>query len=402
MLNLQQIELRERSLKTWGAGLRRKVDVVRTEAEVKSIEPEFREWEAERDLLKRERQNLAGDAMNNSADAAATLETKKVTGGDRNWVPTTKSIPDREWRGLYDAVQRKATGYRVEQKTAEPFGESDFTSGGLPAILMPQLTLSLPYEPDRVFSHFTQLTAPQASQVEYIQHTGNANPAGTVAELVAKPNLGMTLTTVTTSFTKIAALQTFSEEALRDFQTFQTWVPAEMQHAIIDAETNWILNTELPAVSGILTRVIGSDTAVDCVRKGINDLRIGSAFAKANLIVMHPTTWADLQLQKATTGVYLLNPNDPNALGDLNNIFGVNVITNSYATPGDAWIFDTDKSVLAWTRWGLRVEMNGYGGDGTTDFWSQNAIGFRAEERIAIGCRYPAGICHVTGLPSTD
>jgi hypothetical protein len=80
------------------------------------------------------------------------------------------------------------------------FAESSFASGNLPPILLPQMSFDLPYEPDRAFAHFTQLTAPEARAVEYLQHTGNTNPAAAVAELGVNPDLGVELTTVTTPF----------------------------------------------------------------------------------------------------------------------------------------------------------------------------------------------------------
>jgi len=55
----------------------------------------------------------------------------------------------------------------------------------------------------------------------------------------------------------------------------------------------------------ILTRTIGSDTPIDCLRKAFNDLRVGTAFAKANLVLTHPTTWAEVQLQNSEGGLYL-------------------------------------------------------------------------------------------------
>jgi HK97 family phage major capsid protein len=153
-----------------------------------------------------------------------------------------------------------------------------------------------------------------------------------------------------------------------------------------------LLNT-----TGTLTRLIGSDTPIDCLRKAFNDLRVGSAFATADLVAMHPTTWADLQLQKSTTGLYLLNPTDPNAIGDLDNIFGVKVITNTYIPAGTAIVTDTSKSVLAWTRHGLSLDINSWGGSEFTE----NYVTFRAEERIAIGVMRPTAISIVTGPPSS-
>ena len=63
-----------------------------------------------------------------------------------------------------------------------------------------------------------------------------------MAELGTKPDLGTELTTITTSFTKIAALASFSMEALQDFDYFQQIVPHELFAAIINAETDEVVN----------------------------------------------------------------------------------------------------------------------------------------------------------------
>lgn len=75
---------------------------------------------------------------------------------------------------------------------------------------MPQLTQQLPYEPDDIFDHLIQTAAPQASAVEWLQHTGNTNPAAATAELAQKPDLGMQRATHSMPFTKIADLASFS------------------------------------------------------------------------------------------------------------------------------------------------------------------------------------------------
>ena len=102
--------------------------------------------------------------------------------------PSVLDIPEREYKGLFDAVQKRQPSYRIDTKA--PFGEGSFTSGGLPPVLMPQLTQQLPYEPDDVFDHLIQMAAPQASSVEWLSHTGNTNPAAATAELTEKPDLG--------------------------------------------------------------------------------------------------------------------------------------------------------------------------------------------------------------------
>jgi HK97 family phage major capsid protein len=194
-------------------------------------------------------------------------------------------------------------------------------------------------------------------------------------------------------------------EALSDFNYFAGFVPTELSRALINAETDLIINgstsggptgmTGVLAVSGTLTRATGSDTPLDAIQLAFNDVRVGPAFATADLVAMHPTTWNALRRQKTTFNSYILAP-DP-ATGQVNTPWGVTVVANTKIPVGKAVVLDTTQSLLAWTRWGMLVEANPYG----DAEWTQNFISFRCEERIGLGVRRASAICVVTGLPTS-
>jgi HK97 family phage major capsid protein len=408
----EQLERRGRELHDFAGRLGLRLKATKTQTERNALEPELKRLEAAFDDLDHEkRQLVAAEAFNarvghnyGNSKGHDSLGENKAVGRQ----PSVLDIPEPEYKSLFDAVQRRQPSHRINSSdigTKAPFGEGSFTSGGLPPILMPQLTQQLPYEPDEIFDHLIQTAAPAASSVEWLSHTGNTNPAAATAELSQKPDLGMALTTHTQPFVKIAALASFSTESLADFGYFMQFVPGEMYRAARDARTNEVLNGSgssphmlgLLNTSGVLTRSIGSDTPLDSLRKSFNDIRVGSAFGNASLVVLNPTTWADLQLQKSTTGLYLLNPTDPNAIGSLNDIFGVKTVSNTYCPAGTAIVLDTSKAVLAWTRQSWSLEINQYG----TNEFGENYVTFRVEGRYAIGVMYPTAINLVTGLPSS-
>ena len=189
-------------------------------------------------------------------------------------------------------------------------------------------------------------------------------------------------------------------EALQDFESFLGFVPAELTRAIIDVETDEILNGSGSAphlrgilnTVGILTRDRGTDTPLDAIQKAFDDLRVGSSFATPSLVVLHPSTWSYLRRQKNTLGSYLLAP-DPST-GQVESIWGVPVVVTTKIAVGTAAIMDTAQAVQGWVRMGMIVEMNRYG----TEEWTKNLVSFRAEERIAVGVTRPTGIIKVTGL----
>jgi len=119
------------------------------------------------------------------------------------------------------------------------------------------------------------------------------------------------------------------------------FVPNEISRAVIDAETNYVVNNAssgILATPGILTRNAAgswpnqSATGIDAVVAGMNDIRVGTSFAKANLILLHPTTWLDIRTTRTTQSSYVLDQWQPNlTLGEsLDNLFGVRVCTNVY------------------------------------------------------------------------
>jgi hypothetical protein len=343
------------------------------------------------------------------ADLAAAMSATMTVG--KKWNPPSPLHASAEqWETLYQAATSRLGGYTCrigyDSKSLE-LGDVHFkapTAEGTPGSLLPSVLTApdfgLLYEPDRLFEKFPGRMA-DSQAVSYLQHTGNTNPAAAVAELGTKPDLGMQVAQKTVSFTKIAALASFSREILDDHTSFMQFVPAEMQKAIVDAETDQIVNgdgtgasmTGILHVSGVLTRAKSTDSYLDAVVKGINDLRVGSAYATADLIAMHPSTWTLLRTQKGSQGRYLLQTNADD-VGGVTGIFNVPVLINSKIPAGTAIVFDTTKAVQAWTRLGLEIMTNQFG---STE-WSTNAISFRAEQRIAIGVVRPTAICTVTGL----
>jgi HK97 family phage major capsid protein len=352
--------------------------------------------------------------------SGAGIPTRKSFAGlgrsEPKWQPPSPlQASHTELKQLFDAANHRAGGFQVQLGT-KAYGEGSNigmktagapiteTGGGftLPSIMMPGLQMLLPYEPDRLFSHFqgAHMDGPSAS---FLQHTGNTNPAAAVGESQPKPDVGMQLAEQTVKPVKIAALASVSMEALMDYQSFADWIPLELTRALINAETNQIVNgdgtganmTGILNTSGLLTRAQGGDTPIDAIQKAFNDLRTGAAFGTADLIALHPTTWNAIRRQKTTFNSYILSP-DPST-GQVESLFGVTVVVNTFIPAGTAIVFDTTQAVLAWTRLGMVMQVNQFG---DTE-WTNNLVSFRVEERVNIGVRRPSAVVTVTGLPTS-
>ena len=180
-MNKAQLEVRQKANNQLGLSIRNDIAELKTkgfsEAQAQTRHnARMDRWFAEQEELDRARkgldatgamsQKMGGSVGTASGHDGADTATKAI-----GRAPSVLDIPETEWKGLYEAVKRKLPTYCIDTSdvtTKTPFGESNFTSGTLPPVLMPHLQLDLPYEIDDAFSHFKQLAAPAARAVEYL------------------------------------------------------------------------------------------------------------------------------------------------------------------------------------------------------------------------------------------
>jgi hypothetical protein len=62
--------------------------------------------------------------------------------------------------------------------------------------------------------------------------------------------------------------------------------------------------------------------------------------------------------RKTTFNSYVLEPNDPNTLGGIDNIFGIRVVTSTQVPLGSAAVEDSKIAVNIFRRWGLEIMAN--------------------------------------------
>jgi HK97 family phage major capsid protein len=291
-----------------------------------------------------------------------------------------------------DGIHNKAPSYSPVEGAAGSL---------LEPLLMPDV-FRQELEPDRIWSHFPGL--PMDSQsVAYLRHTGNVSPAAVTPEGGTIPDVQMQVSQSVATAVKIDGLASVTRELLDDYDAVLDFVPSELSRLIIDRESNYLLNDPtagILATSGILTRnASGSVTGIDAIMAGIDDIRVATgAFADADLIIMHPTTWMSTRLTRTTTGAYVLRQNEPeDYLGPADSsFFGRKVVVNTYCPQGVAVIMSTTVAVKAFTRQGLELMLNQFGDAEFTTFGVQ----FRCVERIALAVVRPTAVCVVSGLLS--
>ncbi len=320
------------------------------------------------------------------------------------WQPRTKAMgmpssapaimPDPEQtEALFNAVRTKQSlRVEVQTKTTNAIG------GVAPAVLLPGL-LERTHEPQRIMDALPA-TAMSAPSVAYLRHNSTTGSPATVAPGALKPELSFLVDSVTIRAAKIAAHVAVNDEDMADYHDFESYVGVELMRAIIDTENGQLLNgagvgTDLSGMlntTGALTRALGTDTPLDAVEQSINDLRVGSAFAVADLLVMHPTTRSKLRRQKDGYGRYLINP-DP-TVDEADSLFGIPLVVTTTCPIGTVLVADAGKAAMVYVRQGLSIETTQY----NTDDFTHNLTRFRCEERLALATPRPAAMCIVTGL----
>jgi HK97 family phage major capsid protein len=149
--------------------------------------------------------------------------------------------------------------------------------------------------------------------------------------------------------------------------------------------------------SGILTRAAsttGTDTAIDDVLNSANDIRVGSSYANADLVILNPSDWLSIRRIKSSQGLYVLDQNDPGQLGGIDHLFQLRVASTTSIPQGTALILDSRIAVNIFRRWALEVQVNPYAGDE----FKANQLVVRAETRFGVACIYPHAVCKLTGL----
>jgi HK97 family phage major capsid protein len=203
----------------------------------------------------------------------------------------------------------------------------------------------------------------------------------------------------------VAAIETVSRQLWEDFDTVSSFIPAEISSQVIQGENFQILSgsgtapdqTGLLNQSGILTRAAstsGTDTAIDDVLSAANDIRVGSTYANADLVVLNPSDWLSIRRIKSSQGLYVLDQNDPGQLGGIDHLFQLRVASTTSIPQGKALILDSKIAVNIFRRWALEVQLNPYAGDE----FKANQLVVRAETRFGVGCIYPRAVCKLTGL----
>ena len=221
-------------------------------------------------------------------------------------------------------------------------------------------------------------------------------PAAT-AEGAEKPQIHFADPTVkTVSLKKIACHIKESDEYIDDYPFLASAINGRLLYQLGLVEQNTLV-TDLLATSGIQT---GSITAAatyldvaEAILQAAMDVQDGSGFA-ADAIALNPADWFKLRTLKLTTNEYF--GGGPFGAQNVPNLWGIPVCVTTAIAANKFVVgaFKTCGSVVS--RNGISIEAT----NTNEDDFVKNLMTIRAEERLALAVRRPAGFNVLTKATS--
>jgi len=235
-----------------------------------------------------------------------------------------------------------------------------------------------------------------AGSIEFVRENVFTNAAAEVAEGAQKPESSLTFTLVQKPITTVAHWIKISRQLSKDETALVAYINQRMRYGVNLRVENQLIsgNGVTPNLEGLLmtgnytahgytAAVLGAvNTKLRLVRKVIADL--GNTDYPADVVLMNPLDWADIELMVDTQGRYLIG--DPQQVAQP-RLWGLPVIMSA-AVPLDSFVVMSRMAATVYNREGVVVEMS----DSDADNFTKNLITIRAERRLQLAVEVPAAI----------
>lgn len=233
--------------------------------------------------------------------------------------------------------------------------------------------------------------------VEYAKQVTRTNNARVVTEGAEKPESVYVWDRADAPVRTIAHIAHVSRQAMDDAAQLQSELDNELRYGLRLAEELQILKGDGSGqnISGLVTEATQysaaftptNGTLIDTLRLAI--LQVALADYAADGIVLHPTDWARIELQKeSTTGAYLwANPRASNGPG----LWGLPVLPTQSMDIDEFLVGAFRMAATIYDRMDVEVLISSE----HSDNFVKNMLTARAEERLALAVKRPASL--VTG-----
>ncbi|UXC37186.1 phage major capsid protein [Cupriavidus gilardii] len=270
-------------------------------------------------------------------------------------------------------------------------------TGGVGAGIQPMRLPGVVRGPDRPFT-IRDLLMPGrtgSNAIEYVQERGFQNSAAPVAEGTLKPQSDLSLELKTTTVKTIAHWFRASKQVLADLPLLQSYINGRAIYGLKYVEEDQLLAGDGTGENllGILPQATAfndalrkaGDTPIDTLRRAILQVRV--AEYRATGIVLNPVDWAELELQKDSTGAYIwVNVQE----GGTQRMWRLPVVDTNAMPQGEFLVGAFDMGAQVFDREDAAVEVSTEDGDN----FRRNMVTIRAEERLALAVYRPESFVH--------
>lgn len=325
---------------------------------------------------------LQGRLQNLEQSIAALKQTQP--GNERNTLG--KQVLEDAGVKAYLAQGIGASG-KVKVKIKNAITELGSGQGAAGEIIIPQRIAGWVAPPERTLRIRDLLPSGRtiSNAVDFVQETGFANNAAPVAEGAQKPESSLEFTLHTAPVRTIAHWVQASKQVLEDIPQLQSYIDTRLRYGLRLVEEEQLLSGDgtgqnilglIPQATPFDTtrRKVG-DTRIDIVRRAMTQLRLSEY--QPDAVVMHPTDWEDIELQKNTQGSYIW-ANPRGLLGP--TLWGLPVLDSTSLAPGEFLVGAFRIAAQIWDRDDATVEIS----TEDRDNFIKNMVTIRCEERLAL------------------
>ena len=298
----------------------------------------------------------------------------------------------------YSAREHKAVLQGADANSGGAFVENDRYS---PLIDIRQRMLT--------FLDLVTRLSTDSDTIEWVKEDTFTNNAAAVAEATAttgtsgtKPESVLAYSLVTSPVVTVAHWIPVTTRMLADYAGIRGLIDARLMVGLdLALETAMLSGAGTPSLqgligtSGVQTRALGSDSAIDAIFKLMTMVQV-TGLAIPNAVVMHPADFQDIRLARenaatGTLGQYLYGP--PSVAGPM-TLWGRPLVESIGLTEGTALTGDfSAQSMVLWDREQATVRTGL-----VDDQFIRNMLTLLAELRVAYTVFRAAAIAKVTGI----
>ena len=378
--------------------------------DLKTLQTEFNaSWKSLKNLLDQQADEMRthGETAQSTADSITAIE-QKINQYEQELKGVTDKYKDFETkmqRPSFGGGERaKSAGdLLIESDSYKNMGSGEFKAsqilkgfftkdldstdpkGGI--LVSPQTVAGVltPPQEDLRIRDLLNVQRTTSNAIEYIVETGFTNASAVAPEKSLKPQSDLTFDIESATVKTLAHWIPATRQIIQDAPMLRNYVDGRLTYGLALTEEAQILYGDGVGdnMAGIMTNpnvqnvggVAAADTRIDHLRRAIT--RTLLAGYPATGIVLHPSDWEDIELQKGTDGHYIwvsvVN-------GGETRLWRVPVVQSTGMNEGEFLVGAFGLAGQLWDREQANVRISEH----HADYFARNMLAILAEERLAL------------------